>query len=303
MIKLARGTKMKKTMFVAALMAFSYNASASSVVKDNPVLVGDSFGFAEGPVWDVKHQRFLFNDIPNNKTYSYNLKGTLSVFDDNSGYANGLAIDAEGNLWAARHDRKVSYMQDDGKKVIVVATYNGKPLNSPNDLTIKKDGSVWFTDPPFGIQGYGPKKAKEEQPVRGIYRYLDGTFQMMSGALKMPNGIAFSPDESYLYVADTSDGWVYRFKVNGQKITNKTPFAKVKSPSDSEPSADGVEVDLLGNVYVAGPGGVGVFDKDGNQFDYIEIDAGHISNIEIGGKHQNLLMVTAANKVLLFQMK
>ena len=288
---------------MAALTAFSINTSASSVVEGAPIIVGDSFGFVEGPVWDAKHQRYLFSDIPNNKTYSYDLKGTLSVFDENSGYANGLAIDPKGNLWAARHDRKLSYVKDNGEKVIAAATYNGKPLNSPNDLTVKSDGSVWFTDPPFGIQGYGPQKAEEEQPVRGIYRYLDGEFQLVSGDLKLPNGIAFSPDESFLYVADTSDGWVYRFNVNGQAINNKTPFAKVNAPSASEPMADGVEVDQKGNVYVAGPGGVGVFNKEGRQIDFIAIDAGHISNIEIGGKNQDLLMVTAYNKVLLFQMK
>ncbi|HCM1552920.1 TPA: SMP-30/gluconolactonase/LRE family protein [Vibrio parahaemolyticus] len=294
---------MKKVMFMVALTAFSIDASASSVVKDDPILVGDSFGFVEGPVWDAKHQRFLFSDIPNNKTYSYDLKGTLSVFDENSGYANGLAIDSKGNLWATRHDRKLSYLQDNGEEVIAAATYNGKPLNSPNDVTVKNDGSVWFTDPPFGIQGYGPQIAEEEQPVRGIYRYLDGVLQMVSGELKLPNGIAFSPDESYLYVADTSDGWVYRFNVNGQAISNKIPFAKVRTPSASEPMADGVEVDQEGKVYIAGSGGVGVFNEEGRQIDYIAIDAGHISNLEIGGKHQDLLMVTAYNKVLLFQMK
>ena len=294
---------MNKLIFMAAVTAFSINASASSFVEDDPTLVGDSFGFVEGPVWDAKHHRFLFSDIPNNKTFSYDLKGTLSVFDENSGYANGLAIDSKGNLWAARHDRKLSYVQNNGEKVIAAATYNGKPLNSPNDLTVKSDDSIWFTDPPFGIQGYGPQKAEEEQPVRGIYRYLDGEFQLVSGDLKLPNGIAFSPDESFLYVADTSDGWVYRFNVNGQAISDKAPFAKVNAPSASEPMADGVEVDQKGNVYVAGPGGVGVFDKEGRQFDYIAIDAGHISNIEIGGKHQDLLMVTAYNKVLLFKLK
>ncbi|EJE4169163.1 SMP-30/gluconolactonase/LRE family protein [Vibrio parahaemolyticus] len=294
---------MNKIMFVTALTAFSISVSASSLVKDDPILVGDSFGFVEGPVWDAKYQRFLFSDIPNNKTYSYDLEGIVSVFDENSGYANGLAIDSKGNLWAARHDRKLSYLRDNGEKVIAAATYNGKPLNSPNDLTVKSDGSVWFTDPPFGIQGYGPQKAEEEQPVRGIYRYLDGVLKLVSDELKLPNGIAFSPNESYLYVADTSNGWVYRFNVNGQAISNKTPFAKVGTPSTSEPMADGVEVDQNGNVYIAGPGGVGVFNREGQQIDYIAIDAGHVSNLEIGGKLQDLLMVTAYNKVLLFQMK
>ena len=294
---------MKKTLFIAILTALSMNASAHSVVQKNPTLVGDTFGFVEGPVWDVDHQRFLFSDIPNHTTYSYDSNGELSVFDKNSGYANGLAIDSKGNLWAARHDRKLSYRQDNGEKVIVATSFKGKPLNSPNDLTIKSDDSIWFTDPPFGIQGYGPQKAKEEQPVRGIYRYSNGGLKLVSGEITLPNGIAFSPDESLLYVADTVDGWVYRFDVKGESITNKTRFAIVKSPSNSGIMADGIAVDQQGNVYVAGPGGVGVFNKEGKQLDYIAVDAGHISNVAIGGKNKDQLMVTAYNKVLLFKLK
>lgn len=294
---------MKKAILLAAISAVSMNVLASSFVEENPVIVGDTFGFVEGPAWDEKHQRFLFSDIPNNKTYSYDIKGRLSVVDENSGYANGLEVDAKGNVWAARHDRKLSFVQVNGAKVIAAATYNGKPLNSPNDVTAKSDGSVWFTDPPFGIQGYGPEKAEEEQPVRGIYRYLNGNFQLMSGDLKLPNGIAFSPDETFLYVADTSDGWVYRFNVNGEGLVNKTRFAKVVSPNELAPMADGVEVDSMGNVFVAGPGGIGIFNTDGQQIDYIAIDASHISNLEIGGRSRDLLMVTAANKVVVFEMK
>lgn len=294
---------MKKTLFIAILTALSMNASAHSVVQKNPTLIGDTFGFVEGPVWDVDHQRFLFSDIPNHTTYSYDSNGELSVFDKNSGYANGLAIDSKGNLWAARHDRKLSYRQDNGEKVIVATSFKGKPLNSPNDLTIKSDDSIWFTDPPFGIQGYGPQKAKEEQPVRGIYRYSNGDLKLVSGEITLPNGIAFSPDESLLYVADTVDGWVYRFDIKGESITNKTRFAIVKSPSNSEIMADGIAVDQQGNAYVAGPGGVGVFNKEGKQLDYIAVDAGHISNVAIGGKNKDQLMVTAYNKVLLFKLK
>lgn len=294
---------MKKTLFIAILTALSMNVSAHSVVQKNPTLVGDTFGFVEGPVWDVNHQRFLFSDIPNHTTYSYDSNGELSVFDKNSGYANGLGIDSKGNLWTARHDRKLSYRQKNGEKVIVATSYNGKPLNSPNDLTIKSDDSIWFTDPPFGIQGYGPQKAKEEQPVRGIYRYSNGDIKLVSGEVTLPNGIAFSPDESLLYVTDTSDGWVYRFDVKGENIINKTRFAIVKAPSNAEIMADGIAVDQKGNVYVAGPGGVGAFNKEGKQLDYIAVDAGHISNVAIGGKNKDQLMVTAYNKVLLFKLK
>ncbi|MEZ8553370.1 SMP-30/gluconolactonase/LRE family protein [Vibrio splendidus] len=106
-----------------------------------------------------------------------------------------------------------------------------------------------------------------------------------------------------LYVADTSDGWVYRFDVDGQSLSNKTQFAQVKAESGSEPMVDGVAFDADDNLFVAAHGGVGVFDKDGKQIDFIAIDAGHISNLEIGGKQQDLLMVTAYNKVLVFKLK
>jgi len=294
---------MKKLICVTAATLFSAAAMAGSFVNSDPAVIGDSFGFVEGPVWDSAQQRFLFSDIPNNKTYAYSLNGTLKVFDGDSGYANGLAIDGKGNLWAARHDRKLSFVPPSGEKVVAAATFNGKPLNSPNDLTIKSDDSVWFTDPPFGIQGYGPQKAEEEQPVRGVYRYKDGDFKLMTGELELPNGIAFSNDESVLYVANTADGWVYRFNVGEHGLTGKQRFAKVKAPKESEPMADGVEVDKDGNVYIAGPGGVGVFNGEGRQLDFIAIDAGHVSNIEIGGPDQNLLMVTAYNKVVLFKLK
>ena len=294
---------MKTVTAMALILGCAAPTWAGEFVEADPFLVGDSFGFVEGPVWDARQQRFLFSDIPNNKTYAYDQANGLRQIDENSGYANGLDIDSRGNLWTARHDRTLAFVQPDGNKVIAAATFNGKPLNSPNDLTVKSDDSVWFTDPPFGIQGYGPQKADEEQPVRGIYRYRDGEFTLVSGELILPNGIAFSPDESWLYVADTADGWVYRFKIDGRQVKGKTRFARVTGAADAEPMPDGIEVDNDGNVFVAGPGGVGVFDADGQQLDFIAIDAGHVSNIEIGGRHQELLMVTAYKKVLIYKLK
>jgi gluconolactonase len=296
---------MKKWITTAITVVCSFQVSATVLVNDSPVVIGESFGFVEGPVWDEVHQRFLFSDIPNHKIYSYQLKGkVLSVFDDDSGYANGLAIDDKGNLWTARHDRKLSYTQPNGNKVVVATTYNGHRLNSPNDLAIKTDGSVWFTDPPFGIQGSGPEKAPEAQPVRGIYRYQDGRVTLLSGDLKVPNGIGFSPDESYLYVANTADGWVYRFQVDGRTIRDPKRFAKVRDPSGGQAvRADGLKVDRQGRLFAAGPGGVGVFDPQGKQIDYIPVQAKHISNVEIGGPGQKQLMITAFNRVLLFHLK
>ncbi|MEL7372650.1 MAG: SMP-30/gluconolactonase/LRE family protein, partial [Myxococcota bacterium] len=210
-----------------------------------------------------------------------------------------------GNVWAARHDRKVSYTSPTGKKVIVAESYNGHKLNSPNDIVIAQDGSVWFTDPPFGIQGYGPSKAEEEQPVRGIYQFENGSVVLRNGALKLPNGIAFSPDASALFVADTADGYVYRFDVNQGALKNRRKFAIVDpgaSKAKLEPTVDGLDVDSKGNLFVAGPGGLGVFSKDGTQIGYYPIDASHISNVAVGGPNGDQLLVTASNKVFLFEI-
>ncbi len=290
---------MKKLITAAALMITAISPAMAEITIGQPKLLSDQMGFAEGPIWHAQKQAFLFTDIPNQTIYSASLDGKISAIDQQSGFANGLAVDQKGNIWSARHDRKLSLTNPKGEKTVMAATYAGKPLNSPNDLIIDDQGAVWFTDPPFGIQGYGPQKAPEEQPARGIYRYKDGALTLENGDLKLPNGIAFSPDNHYLYVADTADGWVYRFNVRDSHLSNKQAFARV-DVTGKEPMADGVETDRNGNVYIAGPGGVGIFNDQGKQLHYIAIDSGHISNIALGGQHQEYLLVTAANKVLLY---
>lgn len=291
----------KYLITIAVLILLNQFAVAGSLSVSEPHLVGDQFGFAEGPVWDVRNQQFLFTDIPNQTIYSVTTDGSKKVVDKESGFANGLAIDSAGNIWSARHDRKLSFTQPDGNKIIAAATYSGKPLNSPNDLIIDGQGAIWFTDPPFGIQGYGPQKASEEQAVRGVYRYKDGALTQEYGGLTLPNGLAFSPKGDFLYVADTADGWVYRFNVKDDHINNPIQFVKV-DVKGADPIADGVEVDSIGNIYVAGPGGVGIFNPEGEQMNYIKIDSGHISNVALGGDKQQYMLVTAYNKVLIYQI-
>jgi len=289
-------------LFLISIMINITNLSSSDFLKYPPMLVGDKFGFTEGPVWINDKEIFLFSDIPNNKIYSVNLQGQVNVFDNNSGYANGLAVTEEGTIFYARHDRNISKRNFESKSEIIASHFKNKRLNSPNDLVISKDGSIWFTDPPFGIQGYGPEKAEEEQPVRGVYQIKGKEIILRDDSFNLPNGIAFSPDESFIYVADTADGTVYRFENKNGKLSNKEAFAKLES-GNQNPIVDGIAVDEYGNLYITGRGGIGIFSQSGKQLDFISIDSNHISNIGIGGKKNNMLMVTAVNKVLIFEIK
>lgn len=163
------------------------------------------------------------------------------------------------------------------------------PLNSPNDIMVASDGAIWFTDPPFGIQGYGPEKANEAQPVRGIYRWKDGDLDLMSGDLTLPNGISFN--NGSLFVADTADGWVYKFSVSTSGLGKPERFAQAGD------MADGLTFDSDNNLWLATTGGIAVFNQAAEQTCFIEIDSSHMSNVAVTDSQ---VLVTAANKVLLY---
>ena len=297
--------KLIRLSLVFLFFVFS-SINAQDFLNTPPKLIGDQFGFTEGPLWIQSEKLWLFTDIPHNKVYSLNMKGELQVYDDDSGYANGLNIDKNGNIWYARHNSSVTYKKFRGEKKVAASTYKGKRLNSPNDIAIARDGSIWFTDPNFGIslEGFGPELRDDEQPVRGIYQLKDGKLLLKNGSLKLPNGIAFSLDEKYLYAADSADGIVYRFDFDGKNISNKKAFAKVESGKKVDPMADGIKVDSKGNLYVtAGPGGFAIFSPSGKQLEHYSVDSDFVSNIAFGGEGNNKLLVTGMKKVYIYDVK
>jgi len=293
-----------------AMLTLASAAYSSEILKMPPVVVGDKFGFTEGPVWVENKNMWLFTDIPKNKIYSLDSKGNVNIFMDDSGYANGLMVDKDNNIWIAHHCRRVSYTTPDGKNNVVASKYNGKKFNSPNDLVQAKDGSIWFTDPNYGIklEGFGCELAEDEQPVRGIYRIKNGKVSLIDGSIELPNGIAFSNNEKFLYVSNSADGVVYRFDVNGDKLSNKIAFAKVddgKGPDETWGFiADGLQIDKNDNLYVTGgPKGFALFSPKGKQIELFTVDSGFVSNVAIGGPKKNKLMVTAHEKLLIFDIK
>jgi gluconolactonase len=250
------------------------------IVPRNPKLykLADGFEFTEGPVWSRTDAALYFSDPNHNTIYRYGESGDLSVFRANSGYdgadlaeysqpgSNGLTFDREGRLTINEHGRhRVSRLEKDGSLTVLVDSFGGRRLNSPNDLVVKSDGAVYFTDPPFGL----PKlydDPRRELAYSGVFRWRAGRLTLLSRELKGPNGIAFTPDEKYLYV----DNWdperkvVLRFPVKPDGTLGPAAvFADLTAEVPGDEALDGMKVDVEGHLYVSAPDGVRVYAPDG----------------------------------------
>jgi gluconolactonase len=251
--------------------------------------VADGFGFLEGPVWvHASSPGFLiFSDIPANVIDKWNPQdGKVSVFLGKSGFAgadpgdagyqlnnghavvtlygsNGITLDKEGRVTYCQHgDRAVMRLEKDRKRTVLVDRYEGKRLNSPNDLVYKSDGSLYFTDPPYGLRKLA-EDPKKELPFSGVYRLANGKLALVNKDFGAPNGLAFSPDEKYLYVDDSATKMYWRFDVQPDgTLANKTLLIDMSSSKEAG-VPDGMKIDLNGNIYGAGPGGVWVLTPDG----------------------------------------
>lgn len=263
-----------------------------------PKMLGDQFQFTEGPLWLPDKKVFIFSDIPANKMYQYSPEKGFSVFREPSNFSNGNAIDRDGNLVTAQHDRTITRTDKNGKVSVIAREYKGRKLNSPNDLIAAKNGDIYFTDPHFGLIGYGPQTAPEEQACRGVYRLKpDGKVELMSGDFKIPNGVVFSPKEDVLYVTNSEDGTIHCFDVKADgTLANLRLFAKQPAAENRQPVGDGVRVDKEGNVYAAAPAGVAIYTPQGKLIGQINLPMS-ASNLAWGAKDMKTLFMTVARKV------
>lgn len=230
-------------------------------------------GFTEGPVWVAKPGYLLFSDIPNNMVRKWTPGANeappyleKSGSDEPKGQgSNGLALDRQGRLLLCQHgNRRVIRIEKDGKQTVLADKWEGKRLNSPNDLAIRRDGLIYFTDPPYGLQGQD-KSPQKEIPFNGVFLLKNGQVTAQYKELSRPNGIAFAPDEKKLYVANSDNArkvWMVFDVAKDGSLSNGKVFADLterKEPGGN----DGMKVDRKGNVFATGPGGVWVFSPAG----------------------------------------
>ena len=286
--------------------------------------------WTEGPVW-IPAGYLLFAEIPGNSILKWTPGGGASVFLHPSGYlgtdpyagpepgSNGMTLDARGRLTVAGHARRnvwrLEAMDPRARITVLADTYGGKRLSSPNDLVYKSDGSLYFTDPPYGLPTQSDDDPAKELHINGVYR-VPGALSQKPGAppareklqllvkdLPRPNGIAFSPDEKWLYVNNTAPKklWMrYRVKADGS-LADGTVF--YDATSDNSPGApDGMKVDKSGNVYSAGPGGVWIFSPEGKHLGTIRVPE-VVGNLAWGDADGKSLYITASTSVYRIRLK
>jgi len=256
--------------------------------------------FTEGPVWLPKEKKLVFSDIPNNRLMQWSEADGLSVFRADSHQANGNILDLQGRLISCQHAaRSVVRTEKDGSITVLADRWNGKRFNSPNDVAVRSDGTLWFTDPPWGLRG-----RKREVPGHWVYR-LDpdsGEVRPVIQDLAMPNGIVFSPDERRLYVADTGGhrlnldpalrelpGRVHCYAMDARGRLGRKLF-------HIEGGSDGMAVDVKGNLYTTHGGSVQVFDADGGKLGEIRTPEAP-ANCAFGGEDYRTLFITARSSL------
>lgn len=248
--------------------------------------VAGALRFTEGPVW-IRKGYWLFSDIPADRIYKLVPGKEPEVWREPSGQSNGLTLDREGRLIACEHQtRRVTRTEPDGTITVLATHYEGKALNSPNDVVVRSDGTLFFTDPSYGLN-----KRPQETPFKGVYMLKpDGEPILLFRDFDMPNGLVFSPDEKHLYIADTPRGHVRRFDVSPDgTLVGGQVFVRIPNP-------DGMRVDVHGNLYVAGRNGVEVFAPDGNRLAVIVCPEAP-ANCAFGGEDGRTMLITARQGV------
>jgi gluconolactonase len=280
--------------------------------------IADDLMWSEGPLWDASRKTLLFSDIPRNVVMQWNADNGVSPFLQNSGYtgaapftgkepgSNGLTFDLQGRLVLCQHgDRRVSRREADGTMVPLATNFDGRKLNSPNDLVFDPQGNLYFTDPPYGLPGTFTDPTKE-LPFQGVYRVgKDGKVTLLTKELEAPNGLAFSPDYKTLYVANSQKEkpiWkAFPVNADGSLGASRVFADSLNLYKEGDGVPDGMKVDVNGNVFATGPGGVQVYTPDGTLLGRI-LTGVPTANVA-WGEDGSTLFVTANHRVLRLRTK
>ena len=264
--------------------------------------IAEDFGFTEGPLWHSGLDMLLFSDIPSDKIYAWRQGQPLAVYREPSCFANGLTFDRSGRLIACEHQSRSLTRQDpaDGSITTLAWQYQGKRLNSPNDVITAPDGSIIFTDPIYGLRRGMGGPAEQELDFEGLYRLPpdDGELHLLSDSFERPNGLALSPDGSTLYVADTVRQHIRAFRVTPDWQLNGGQIWAELWDDGFIGRPDGMKVDVHGNLFSTGPGGVWVFDAQTNLLGRIYLPD-KTSNLAWGQDGHSLFITCSAYVFLL----
>ena len=270
------------------------------ISTDEPILeLADGFGGdqgpAEGPLWWKEGGYLLFSDIHNNRRMKYTPGQSASVFQEPTNRANGLTRDLQGRLVACEHDsRRVTRQELDGSITVIANSFQGRRLNRPNDVVVKSDGGIYFTDP-----WTSPLPAEQwDLTFSGVYRVSRdlGTLTLLIGDFLVPNGLMFSPDESILYINDSRRGHIRSFEVQPNGTLAKQSDKVLADLTGSEPGVpDGMKVDIEGNIYCGGSGGLYIMDPTGKKLGRVNHGATAATNLAFGGDDWKTLYFTSRN--------
>lgn len=263
--------------------------------------------FTEGPVWNASGQFLLFSDMPGDKRRKWSAAGGVEVVRDPSNKCNGMTYDAEGNLIVCEHATStVVRERPDGTRETIASHFRGKELNSPNDVVVAFDGSIYFSDPWYGrMPGFGVERERELD-ICGVYRIPPGggELQLVADDFEMPNGLCFSPDNALLYINDTPRAHIRVFDVRPDgSLANGRMFAEGIGEGSFETGlVDGMKCDERGNIWVTGPKGIWVFSPAGEHLGVVEIPE-HVGNLAWGGAGWQTMFVPASTGVYRFETK
>jgi gluconolactonase len=260
----------------------------------------DGGAFTEGPVWFADRGQLIWSDIPNDRLLSWTRDGHVRIFRSPSRFANGNTLDRQGRLVTCEHGaRRVTRTEPDGSITVIADRYEGRPLNSPNDVVVRSDGTVWFTDPDYGLRQNLPGVPRE-QAHDNVFRAdpVTGHLDVVADDFEKPNGLAFSPDESILYVADSAvtegpghPSHIRRFEVDE---TGRVRGGDVFVTTVGVP--DGMRVDRDGNLWASAGSGVNVYTPDATLLGRIAFPA-DVTNLEFGSPGDGSLFVTAGGSL------
>lgn len=275
------------------LFSCAQEEAAPLLTEDaEPEVIAGPFDFTEGPYW---HQDgyLLFSDIPANRVYRWSEQEGVDVYLEPSGNSNGIQADIDGSILLAQHQGTVSRLTNDGELTVIADSYQGKRLNSPNDIAVHSNGIIFFTDPPFGVSD-----EDRELDFSGVYMLTpNGDLSIIYDEFNYPNGLVFSADETRFFLNDSETGDILVFSVDGDGLPYSPElFANVGEMGSGMGAADGMVTDMQGNLYVTGPPGVTIFNGDGEKIHLITFNE-QVTNLEWGGEESDILFITARDNV------